>query len=394
MSIIPVPVFRPVSGYPILLFLDYGSHFLRSNPRAARLRTILMTTMWVGPDGSPAAAGYRMPAEWEPHQCTWISWPHKQDSWPGKFAAVEPVMVKLVEVLSQSELVRINVLDGAHERHVQRQLDAHACGTNVVFHHFPTNDAWCRDHGAIFVSRAGQDQPLLALDFQFNSWGGKYPPYDLDNAMAAQMAAALDTPCHPLPMVLEGGSIDVNGAGALLTTEQCLLNPNRNPTLSWQAIETVLRNTLGVTQIIWLGEGIVGDDTDGHIDDLTRFVAEDTVVTAVEHNRNDDNYTPLAENLERLRAVRLAGETPLNIVEMEMPRPVEFNGDRLPASYTNFYVGNRVVLMPTFNDPVDGPNLEALAQCFPGRDVVGVDCVDLVLGLGTFHCLTQQVPMV
>jgi agmatine deiminase len=335
-----------------------------------------------------------MPAEWQPHQCTWISWPHKQDSWPGKFAAVELVMVKLVEVLSQSELVRINVLDAAHQRHVQQQLDAHSCGTNVVFHRFQTNDAWCRDHGAIFVSRSGQEEPLLALDFQFNAWGGKYPPFELDNAIAGQMAATLEVPCYVSPIILEGGSIDVNGAGVLLTTEQCLLHPNRNPSLSWTAIEVVLRDTLGVSQVIWLGGGIVGDDTDGHIDDLTRFVAEDTVVTAVERNTHDENYSPLAENLERLRAVRLSGERPLKIIEMEMPRPVEFQGDRLPASYINFYIGNTVVLMPTFNDPADGPNLEVLAQCFPGRDVVGIDCVDLVLGLGTFHCLTQQVPMV
>lgn len=394
ISIIPAPALAPPAVPPQFTFP--GSQILASqvHAHAANLRTILLTTAHEAANWSPAAAGYAMPAEWQPHQCTWISWPHNQDSWPGKLAAVERVMVKLVEVLSQSELVRINVLDSAHQQHVQQQLDAHACGTNVVFHQFPTNDAWCRDHGAIFVSRCNPEAPLLALDFQYNAWGGKYPPYDLDNAIAGQMAAGLDVPCHALPIVLEGGSIDVNGAGVLLTTEQCLLHPNRNPSLSWIAVEAVLRDNLGINQVIWLGEGIVGDDTDGHVDDLTRFVAEDTVVTAVERNTNDDNYTPLAENLERLRAVRLSGERPLKIIEMEMPRPVEFQGNRLPASYTNFYIGNRVVLMPTFNDPADGSNLEVLAQCFPGRDVVGVDCVDLILGLGTFHCLTQQVPMV
>lgn len=335
-----------------------------------------------------------MPAEWQPHQCTWISWPHKKESWPGKFEPVEPVMARFVGALSPTELIRINVLDAAHEKHVRNQLEGLASARNVTFHHFPTNDAWCRDHGAIFVTRNGQDNPLLALDFQFNAWGGKYPPYDLDNAIAAKMATALDVPCHTIDMVLEGGSIDVNGAGALLTTEQCLLHPNRNPSMSRDAIETALRDTLGVRQILWLGDGIVGDDTDGHIDDLTRFVAKDTVVTVVEKNQSDENYQPLAENRQRLAALTLADGRPLQVLEMQMPRPVEFEGDRLPASYANFYIGNRVVLMPTFNDPADEPNRQVLARCFPGREVIGIDCTDLVLGLGTFHCLTQQVPVV
>lgn len=303
-------------------------------------------------------------------------------------------MTRFVGVLSQSELVRINVLDAAHEKHVRSQLEGHADARNVAFHHFPTNDAWCRDHGAIFVTRPGQDNPLLALDFQFNAWGGKYPPYDLDNAIAAKMAAALDVPCYAVDMVLEGGSVDVNGAGALLTTEQCLLHKNRNPSMSRDSIEMTLRATLGVHQILWLGDGIVGDDTDGHIDDLTRFVAEDIVITMVEQDRSDDNYQPLAENRQRLAELRLADGRALHVQEMQMPQPVEFGGDRLPASYANFYIGNRVILMPTFSDPADDPNRELLERCFPGREVIGIDCTDLVLGLGTFHCLTQQVPMV
>ncbi|MGB5440765.1 MAG: agmatine deiminase family protein [Gammaproteobacteria bacterium] len=335
-----------------------------------------------------------MPAEWGPHQCTWVSWPHNKKTWPGKFASVEPVMARLVGALSQNELVRLNVLDAAHERHVRNQIEDHVNARNIAFHHFPTNDAWCRDHGAIFVTRSDQDDPMLALDFQYNAWGGKYPPYDLDNAIAAKMAAALDVPGYAVDMVLEGGSIDVNGAGALLTTQQCLLHPNRNPSLSRDAIEALLRDTLGVRQILWLGEGITGDDTDGHIDDLTRFVAEDTVITMVEHNRSDENYLPLAENRQRLAGMQLADGRPLKVLEMQMPQPVEYEGDRLPASYANFYIGNRVVLMPTFDDPADEPGLQVLARCFPGREVIGIDCTDLVLGLGTFHCLTQQVPMV
>lgn len=304
-------------------------------------------------------------------------------------------MVRAVAALSTSETVRINVLDEVHKKHVQALLDGKVHAENVVFHRFPTNDAWCRDHGAIFVTRTG-DTPgerAMALNFRFNAWGNKYPPFDLDDAIPPQMAKALDVPCHSVDMVLEGGSIEVNGSGALLTTEQCLLHPNRNPHLERSAIERNLRDMLGVRQILWLGEGIVGDDTDGHIDDLTRFVADDVVVTVIESDRGDENYQPLAENRERLAGLRLEDGRSLKIVDLAMPRPVEFEGDRLPASYANFYIGNRVVLMPAFNDPADDPNRKLLANCFPGREVIAIDCTDLVLGLGTFHCLTQQVPV-
>jgi len=342
---------------------------------------------------TPAADGYSMPPEWALHQATWISWPHKRESWPGKFEPVEPVMVEAVSALARSETVRINVLDRKHERHVQNLLSGKADAHRVVFHQFPTNDAWCRDHGAIFVTRPGEPHRLLALDFHFNAWGGKYPPFDLDDAIPARMAAALGVPRYSVDMVLEGGSIDVNGHGALLTTEQCLLHPNRNPALDRRAIERNLRDSLGVRQIIWLGEGIVGDDTDGHIDDLTRFVSENTVVTVIETDRKDENYIPLAENRDRLDRVRLSDGRRLNVIELAMPRPLTFKGDRLPASYANFYIGNDIVLMPAFDDPADEPNRLKLAGLFPGREVIAIDCSDLVLGLGTFHCLTQQVPV-
>jgi len=342
----------------------------------------------------PAAAGFSMPAEWSPHQATWLSWPHKRDSWPGKFEPVEPVMVRFVAALARSEVVRINVLNAAHERHVAGLLEGHAIPDRIRFHRFPTNDAWCRDHGAIFVTRPHDDEPQgLALDFRFNAWGDKYPPYDLDDAIPPQMAAALGVPCESVDMVLEGGSIDVNGAGALLTTEQCLLHPNRNPSMTQQDIEARLRDTLGVSQIIWLGDGIVGDDTDGHVDDLTRFVAADAVVTVVERDTTDDNHDALAANRDRLESVRLADGRALKVYEMQMPGPVMYKGDRLPASYANFYIANRVVIMPAFNDPADEPARQVLVRCFPGRDVVAIDCTDLVLGLGTFHCLSQQVPV-
>ncbi len=335
-----------------------------------------------------------MPAEWSPHQATWISWPHKKESWPGKFEPVEPVMVRFVEVLSAHELVRINVLDAHHEQHVRALLEGRANADNVRFHRFPTNDAWCRDHGAIFVTRQRDGSiEAKALDFRYNAWGGKYPPFDLDDAIPPQMAGALGIACDSVDMVLEGGSIDVNGRGALLTTEQCLLHPNRNPAMTRHDIEAVLRDRLGVYDILWLGDGIVGDDTDGHIDDLTRFVAEDAVVTVIERNSSDENHDALAENRARLDAIRLSDGRRLTVHEMQMPAPVVWQGDRLPASYANFYIGNRTVIMPSFQDPADEPARQVLAGCFPGREVVAIDCTDLVLGLGTFHCLTQQVPV-
>ncbi len=343
---------------------------------------------------TPAQLGYRMPAEWEPHQATWLSWPHKRESWPGAFEHVEPAMVQAVAALASSETVRINVLDARHEAHVRGLLANGAVDLRqVVFHHFPTNDAWCRDHGAIFVTRPGA-APLLALDCGFNAWGGKYPPWDLDNQIPRQMAEVLGVPRFEAGLILEGGSIEVNGAGSVLTTEHCLLNPNRNPTLDRTQIEQALRALLGVDQVLWLGEGIVGDDTDGHIDDITRFVSRDTVVTAVEHDRADDNHEPLQRNLERLREMHLADGSPIRIVALPMPRPVLHEGERLPASYANFYVANSVVLMPAFADPADALAAEVLAGCFPGRRVVPIDCRKLVVGLGAFHCLTQQLPAV
>lgn len=339
---------------------------------------------------APAELGFRMPAEWAPHQATWISWPHNLETWPGVLAAAEAAMVQAVQALAGGETVRINVLDAAHEAHVRGLLGAVADTPAVVFHHFPTNDAWCRDHGATFVRDAAGT--LAAVDCGFNAWGGKYPPWDLDDAIPARMAAALGLQRFDGGMILEGGAIDVNGAGALLTTEQCLLNENRNPELSRADIEERLGLLLGVTQVLWLGDGIAGDDTDGHIDDITRFVAEDKVVTVVEPDRADPNHAPLAENLARLRDMRLADGRPLEIIELPMPAPVELDGARLPASYGNFYIGNEVVLLPAFDQPGDELAAGILARCFPGRRVVPIRANELVVGLGAFHCLTQQVP--
>lgn len=303
-------------------------------------------------------------------------------------------MVRVVQVLARNEMVHINVLDEAHDRHVRGLMSsAGVDDSRIVCYRFPTNDAWCRDHGAIFVTRSGEyGGELGGIDCRFNSWGGKYPPWDLDDAIARHMATALNVPRFEADMILEGGSVEVNGAGVLLTTEQCLLNPNRNPAMSRTDIERRLMRLLGVRQIVWLGDGIVGDDTDGHIDDLTRFVDGCTVVTAIEQDPADDNYSPLQENLARLRAVRLADGSPLRIVELPMPEPVLFEGERLPASYANFYIANRAVLLPKFDCPQDAIACDVMSRCFPDREIVPVDCRMLVRGLGAIHCLTQQVP--
>jgi agmatine deiminase len=301
-------------------------------------------------------------------------------------------MVRIVQALAQSELVFINVLSAEHREAVARQLArADVAAERLRFFEVLTNDAWCRDHGAIFVTRDGPE-PLAAVNCDYNAWGGKYPPWDLDALVPAKMAELLAVPCFPGDMVLEGGSIDVNGAGALLTTEQCLLNPNRNPSLNRAQIEQRLRRLLGVEQLIWLGDGIVGDDTDGHVDDLCRFVGRDTVVTVTESDPADANYQALADNLERLRAVRLTRGTILRVIELPMPAPVYVDGQRVPASYANFYIANRAVLLPVFGDPQDRIAADRLQACFPTRRVVPIDCRDLVWGLGAIHCLTQQLP--
>jgi len=341
----------------------------------------------------PTALGYRMPAEWAPHEATWLSWPHNRDSWPGVFAGVEPAMTAFVRALAACEPIRINVLDAAHERHVRALLTKAAPPERLSFHRFPTNDAWCRDHGAIFVTREGAE-PRLALDFDYNAWGGKYPPFDRDQLVGCQMAEALRVPRFARPdIVLEGGSIEVNGAGTLLTTEQCLLNPNRNPRLSRDDIERVLRDSFGVQEILWLGDGIEGDDTDGHIDDLTRFVAPARVVTVMEPNTRDKNHEPLEANRRLLGELTVAGR-PLEVVELPMPEPQYLEEQRLPASYANFYVANGAVLVPVFGCKQDSAACSIIADCFPGRRVVPIDCRVIVAGLGTLHCLTQQVPAV
>ena len=341
---------------------------------------------------TPAALGYRMPAEWEPHAATWLSWPRREGiSFPESFDRVLPALRAMVEAIIESEQVCINVWNGAHEAEARAVLNGLSM-ERVTFHRIQTNEPWCRDHGPIFLAR-DVDPKLAIVDWDYNAWGNKYPPFDLDEVVPARVAQILDLPVFYPHMILEGGSIDVNGAGALLTTESCLMNKNRNPNLSRDEIEQCLRDYFGVQEILWLGEGIEGDDTDGHIDDLARFVSENTVVTVVEESREDNNYEPLQENLARLRAMK-TGDDKIDVITLPMPKKIMREGQRLPASYANFYIANTCVLVPTFADPADEIALSILQKLFPDRRVIGIDCRELIWGLGTFHCLTQQQPAV
>jgi agmatine deiminase len=342
--------------------------------------------------GTPAKLGYRMPAEWELHAATWISWPRREGiSFPESFDRVLPAFRAMVEALISSEHVYINVSNGAHEAEARHALRGLAM-ESVTFYRIPTNEPWCRDHGPIFLTR--QKRPRLAIvDWDYNGWGGKYPPYDLDEVVPTRVAEILRFPVFYPRMVLEGGSIEVNGAGVLLTSEGCLLNENRNPGFSRNEIEKRLRDFLGVRQILWLGQGTEGDDTDGHVDNLARFVSETTVLAVVEEDRSDANYEPLQDNLRRLCEMKI-GSREIDIVTLPMPRKIVREGLRLPASYANFYIANSCILFPTYCDPNDQIALSTVQACFPDRDVIAIDCRELIWGLGSFHCLTQQQPAV
>lgn len=345
---------------------------------------------------TPRADGYRWPAEWEPHAATWLSWPHNPETWPGRLAAVESVFVEMVAALAPFERVEINVADAALAERVRGLLRARdgALEARVGFHAIATDDAWVRDHGPLFVVRDREDAPVAVVDFEFQAWGGKYPPWDQDAEVARAVAAELALPCYDAGFVLEPGGIDGDGRGTLLTTESCLLNPNRGGGRAREraALEALLGEMLGAQRVVWLGDGIVGDDTDGHVDDITRFVAPDRVVTAVEPDARDANHAPLAENLARLEALRASSWPALEIVRLPMPPALVVDGVRLPASHANFYIANEVVLMPTFGGASDARAAAVLAECLPGRRVVGIPSADLVVGLGAVHCLTQQQP--
>jgi len=375
----------------------------------------------------PAALGYRMPAEWEPHASSWLAWPHLHGDWPGKFEPIRWVYAEIVRNLSRHERVHLIVNSERAEKRAQAVLEqADALPDNVSFHRWRTDRVWTRDSGCIFLSHEPQatshelepsdrsqlearsaklPKQLLALHFRFNAWA-KYDNYQHDAKIGARMAKAagarvvqpifMDEEGEAQRIVLEGGSIDVNGCGTLLTTEECLLSPTqqRNPHMDRAAYERLFADYLGASNVIWLGEGIEGDDTHGHVDDLARFVAPDTVVTMVEPNAQDANYSALHHNLGRLRAARDQNGQRLNIVEIPMPGPVVFEGRRLPASYANFYIGNGCVLVPVFNDSNDRAALNALYELFPTREIVPIYAGDLIWGFGALHCMTQQEPVV
>lgn len=341
---------------------------------------------------TPASLGFRMPAEWEKQEAVWLSWPHKRASWPGKFRPIPPKFAEIAAVISRYQDVRINAARALIPRARALVARAGAVMDRVRFFPHPTDDAWCRDHGPIFV-RNDRTGEVALTDWKYNAWGDKYPPYRRDNLIPPRIGRALGLRRFEKKMVLEGGSIDVNGEGLLLTTEACLLNKNRNPSLSRAEIEQALRDYLGVQTILWLGDGILGDDTDGHVDDLSRFFCADGIVTAVEKNRRDPNYPILQENLERLHSLRTPAGRKFRVVELPMPKPSFCDGQRLPASYANFLIINGAVLMPAFRQPRrDREAAEVLAGCFPGREIIPIDCLDLVWGLGTLHCISQQQP--
>jgi agmatine deiminase len=354
------------------------------------------------PKAAPSSHNYRMPAEWSPHAATWIAWPHNPDDWPGKFQPIPWVYCEIVRHLSQVEDVHILVNDEAAQKRALNMLRRQ--GANLArlhFHLWRTDRVWLRDSGPIFAKSPTGD--IVLTNWRFNAWA-KYDNWRNDDLIPKQVAKlyAMQSfePTVTLPngkphrLVLEGGSIDTNGEGILLTTEECLLSDiqQRNPGVSRQQLEQAFRDYLGIEQVLWLNRGCAGDDTHGHVDDITRFVAPNTILTAVEPNTADENHLPLAENLERLHAARNLKRKPFTIKTLPMPSPVVFHGQRLPASYANFYIANGLVLVPTFNDPNDRVALNTIAECFPNRTVTGIHCTDLIWGLGALHCMTQQEP--
>ena len=344
---------------------------------------------------TPKESGYYFPAEFAPHEATWLSWPHKEASWPGKINSIYPSYCLFIKYLTQSEIVRINVADEAMKQSAISHLEK--AGVNlqqVAFFLNPTNDAWCRDHGPAFLINPAAAQQKVIVDWNYNAWGNKYPPYDLDDIIPTLSGREFNIPVYHPGIVMEGGSVEFNGKGTLLTSTACLLNENRNPHLNQAQIEEYLYNYYGVEQVLWVDEGIIGDDTDGHIDDTVRFVNEDTVITVIEENKHDANYDLLQTNLLQLQKMRLLNGKQLTIVELPMPDEVIYEEQRLPASYANFYISNKYVIVPTFrNSKKDDRALQIISNCFRGRETIGIDSTDIIWGLGSFHCLSQQEPL-
>ncbi|WP_346319990.1 agmatine deiminase family protein [Chitinophaga sp. YIM B06452] len=342
---------------------------------------------------TPKQLGYYFPAEFHPHTATWLSWPHKEASWPGKIHAIFPHYARFVKYLADSEKVRINVADEAMKTFATGHLlQAGVNLQNVEFFFHATNDAWCRDHGPAFLINPNAEQKKAVVDWNYNAWGGKYPPFDQDDIIPTLIANHYQLPLFNPGIIMEGGSVEFNGKGTILTSTCCLLNENRNPHLNRGQVEEYLYQYYGAEQVLWVEEGIIGDDTDGHIDDTIRFVNEDTVLTVIETDKQDENYELLRQNLKQLQQMRLLNGKQLNIVTLPMPDPVVFEDQRLPASYANFYISNKYVIVPTFQCKKDDEALGVIAECFKDREVVGIDSTDIIWGLGSFHCLSQQEP--
>lgn len=348
---------------------------------------------------TPAQLGYSFPPEWHPHTATWFSWPRPEGiSFPGKYHTVPENLARIMCEIQSREQVRINVPNENYEHLVREQLKSHGCPTrNVVFHHIKTNESWCRDHGPAFVLKSGDRKgakPRAAIvDWGFNAWGGKYPPYDDDDAVPTEIARALHLPVFYPDIVMEGGSVEFNGAGTVMTTTDCLLNKNRNPGMSKSQIEQHLKDYYGQRHVCWLTGGIEGDDTDGHIDDLARFISPTKLVIAVEDDPKDVNHRVLKSARKQVEKLRDQDGQPFEIVEIPMPAPVTHDGERLPATYVNFYFVNGALLVPTYRDRKnDRKALEILQSHLPKHKVIGIDCTELIWGLGAIHCLTQQQP--
>src|SRR5450432_2759749 len=344
---------------------------------------------------TPKELGYRFPAEFEQHAATWLSWPHKEASWPGKISSIYAPYSLFIKALAENEFVHINVVNENMKSFAQERLEAISTNMDrVKFFTHPTNDAWCRDYGPAFLINPGAAQPKIIIDWNYNAWGNKYPPYDLDDRIPTLIATAYEIPVLYPDIIMEGGSVDFNGNGTLITSESCLLNQNRNPHLSRSGIESYLEAYYGVDQVLWVKDGIVGDDTDGHIDDTVRFINEDTVLCAVEENKSDENYEILQRNLTDLKTMRLLNGKQINVIELPMPDKLFHEGQRLPASYANFYIANGLVVVPTFKSNQDDRALQIIQDAFRDRTIVGIDSTDIIWGLGSFHCLSQQEPAV
>jgi len=340
---------------------------------------------------TPKELGYYFPAEWHKHESTWLSYPHNENSWPDKIHTIFPFYNLFIKELAKNEIVNINILNQKMLKNVEMELNLIEVNiSNIRFHSFPTNDAWCRDHGPAFVINKKENKKAI-VDWEYNAWGGKYPS-ELDNKIPSLIAKELDLFTFNPGIIMEGGSVDFNGKGTLITTTSCLLNKNRNFNLNKAEIEEKLINYYGVDNVIWLGDGIEGDDTDGHIDDITRFINEDTIITVIEENKRDKNYHPLQENLKLLTKARLENGKQMNIVELPMPDEVVWEDQRLPASYANFYIANESVIVPIFNSKNDNKAIYILEECFKDRKIIGIDSTEIIWGLGSFHCLSQQEP--